>query len=135
MDVMGGSSVSNDNCVIGEFPGSEGVAAVSGAGSRWENASDLTVGGDGIGALNISRGGLVSVGSKLEVRPSGIVTVEAGGRITVGDCPRLTPANAVAVCPGGTLANNGTINARIVEIPGPRVGYSGDEKRVVRSEK
>ncbi len=59
LQVLNGATVLSQDSVIGDF-GSIGVAEVSGAGSRWDNAENLLIGASGNGTLNINTAGFVS---------------------------------------------------------------------------
>ncbi|MFX9012130.1 hypothetical protein ABTN18_20730, partial [Acinetobacter baumannii] len=62
MTVSGGGSVVNGNAgTIANGASSVASATVTGAGSQWQIASNLTVGNSGAGTLNIANAGTVSV--------------------------------------------------------------------------
>lgn len=56
----GGTVTSNRQAVLGDLSGSTGKATVTGVGSQWNNLSDLHVGSEGSGTLNILAGGSVT---------------------------------------------------------------------------
>lgn len=87
LSVESGGSVSSVQGMLGAF--GEGVARITGTGSQWAIAQDLTIGDRGTGILSIENNGLVEVG---------------GSILLSGDGP-LTPANASGslVLSGGTL--------------------------------
>lgn len=61
LNIVDGGLVSvMKNSYIGLYPTGVGVVTVSGTGSQWHNANNLTVGGDGDGTLLIENSGLVS---------------------------------------------------------------------------
>ncbi|MAT67978.1 MAG: hypothetical protein CMJ58_00465 [Planctomycetaceae bacterium] len=66
--VAAGGVVSNASCSIGGSSSSLGSeVTVTGVGSHWTNDTDLNVGYYGGGILNITEGGLVTVGGKLYI--------------------------------------------------------------------
>ena len=109
---------------IGDLPGSQGTATVSGAGSTWTNTGTIQVGALGTGTLTIQDGGTVnsmgggSIG--LSAGSTGTVTVTGpgstwnnspGGGLNIGafGTGTLTIAN------GGTVINNSPFAANIGE--------------------
>ena len=62
----GAVSCGNWSC-IGDRANSIGTVQIDGIGSTWTNSSDLHVGNDGTGILEITNGGLVSVGGRLQI--------------------------------------------------------------------
>jgi len=61
LNVEAGGLVSNTyGGYVGYSSGSTGMATITGAGSRWNNAGSLYVGREGSGILNIEAGGVVS---------------------------------------------------------------------------
>ena len=59
MTVSNGATISDDFAGIGYMSGSQGTAAVDGAGSTWTGNGQILIGGAGIGQLTISNGGSV----------------------------------------------------------------------------
>lgn len=57
--VDSGGQVSNTMGILGDDSGSIGIAAVSGADSKWTNTDDLVVGNSGNGTLNVEEEGEV----------------------------------------------------------------------------
>jgi T5SS/PEP-CTERM-associated repeat protein/autotransporter-associated beta strand protein len=94
-----------------------GVATISGAGSQWNIGSDLVVGFQGNGTLNVQSGGEVSsVNGTLGVLSGGI------GIATVsGNGSQWTTTDSLAV--GGN--GNGTLNVQSGGKVNSRVGYIG----------
>jgi T5SS/PEP-CTERM-associated repeat protein/autotransporter-associated beta strand protein len=96
------------NGLIGFNAASSGTVTVTGGNSRWENSTDMWVGVDGTGTLNIQNSGRVetlraSVG--LSAGSTGIVNVNSGGSWTI------TNALQVGHQGNGTLnIQNGTVN-------------------------
>ena len=60
LTVADGIAISNLYGYLGYNSGSTGTATVSGAGSQWNNSSDLYIGRYGIGTLTVEAGGQVS---------------------------------------------------------------------------
>jgi autotransporter family porin len=90
---------------IGKQPGSQGIMAISGTGSRWNNAGSLMVGRAGAGSMTIENAGLVEVtGSAwIGATPGGLGSVAvrgAGSGWTVGQI--------LTVGGGDVIANNPT---------------------------
>jgi T5SS/PEP-CTERM-associated repeat protein len=72
--------VSNSDCYIGYGVGSTGAVTVEGPGSTWTNSSELFVGYNGSGTLNITNGGAVgSDEAYLGYYPGAIGTVTVDG--------------------------------------------------------
>ena len=107
---------------IGDLPGSQGTATVSGAGSTWTNTGTIEVGVLGAGTLTIENGGTVNSGGGgsigLSAGSTGTVTVTGpgstwnnspGGGLNIGSfgTGTLTIAN------GGTVINNTAFAANI----------------------
>src|ERR1051325_6997767 len=81
LSITAGATVSSSLFALGQSPGSNGTATVSGPGSTWTNSVFCFVGSDGMGTLNISNGGSVTasdtgVGAGVG---SGIVVVDGTG--------------------------------------------------------
>ena len=80
--ITGGGAVSDSQGIIGENPGSSGMATVSGSGSMWTN-SYLFVGSFGAGTLTITNGGAVSTSIYAHIGDNpgsnGMVTVSGSG--------------------------------------------------------
>ena len=70
----GGSVIADFSCFLGDSSGSSGTATVDGIGSTWTNNEHLYVGNSGSGTLNITNGGLVTVGSTTYVAYAGTNT-------------------------------------------------------------
>ncbi len=68
LNITGGSVVTaGGDTRVGGYSGATGTVTVDGAGSTWTNSSDLYVGDEGIGTLNIDNGGAVTVGGNLSI--------------------------------------------------------------------
>jgi len=83
LQISDGLAVQSTRGVLGEQPGSAGVATVSGAGSAWYNSGYLHVGGSGDGTLEITNGAAVSSTSMALIArdfgSTGVVTVSGSG--------------------------------------------------------
>ena len=126
--IQNGGTVTDFGGFVGNLPGSQGTATVS-AGSTWTNASNVVVGGMGMGTLTIQDGGTVNSGGGgsigLSAGSTGAVTVTGpgstwnnspGGGLNVGafGTGTLTIAN------GGTVINDTPNTANIGEFAGSR---------------
>ena len=126
--IQNGGTVTDFGGFVGNLPGSQGTATVS-AGSTWTNASNVVVGGMGMGTLTIQDGGTVNSGGGgsigLSAGSTGDVTVTGpgstwnnspGGGLNVGafGTGTLTIAN------GGTVINDTPNTANIGEFAGSR---------------
>ena len=56
----GGVVTSAQEIIMGSMYGSTGMATIAGSGSRWNSSSNLTVGYEGTGTLNVEAGGVVN---------------------------------------------------------------------------
>ena len=65
--ITDGGVVSSASASIARDSGSTGQATVDGIGSVWTNSDDLAIGPNGQGTLEITSGGLVSVGATLTI--------------------------------------------------------------------
>jgi len=72
---------------IGASAGSTGEVTVDGAGSKWEITEEFSVGDEGNGVLNITNGGMVSVGEALAIDVAGggssTVNMATGGMLAL----------------------------------------------------
>jgi len=88
LNITGGGAVSNEwSGSIGYGSGSTSEVTVDGSGSTWTNSSNLDVGHDGNGTLNITGGGLVSVAETLTIDENGgddsFINMATGGMLAV----------------------------------------------------
>jgi T5SS/PEP-CTERM-associated repeat protein/autotransporter-associated beta strand protein len=93
MDITGGGLVTNSSGgVIGSSTGSTGAVTVSGTDSAgnpstWTNSSELYVGNLGNGTLDVTGGGLVSVGTVLTIDDDGdgdgLLNMATGGMLAL----------------------------------------------------
>jgi T5SS/PEP-CTERM-associated repeat protein len=107
VDISGGGSVTSGSGFLGYNAGSQGAVFVSGPGSNWANAGDLSVGGPlgGNGSLYANAGGLVTVGGSASVLGSGIIGTRGGGNVS---------ANALNITGGAVDSVSGFIGADII---------------------
>ena len=120
--VQNGGTLTDFGGFVGNLPGSQGTATVSGAGSTWTNTDTIQVGGLGTGTLTIENGGTVNSGGGgsigLSAGSTGTVTVTGpgstwnnspGGGLNIGSfgTGTLTIAN------GGMVINNTAFAANI----------------------
>ena len=120
--VQNGGTLTDFGGFVGDLPGSQGTATVSGAGSTWTNTDTIQVGGLGTGTLTIENGGTVNSGGGgsigLSAGSTGTVTVTGpgstwnnspGGGLNIGSfgTGTLTIAN------GGMVINNTAFAANI----------------------
>jgi len=111
---------------------------VSGAGSTWTNSSDLYVGYEGDGTLDIADGGLVSVAGGVtigdHVDAVGFINIGTAGELTVtedvfvgtNDRLRVDGAlSAASVYCRGTLSGSGTVDAPVTVASGGAVSPGG----------
>ncbi|MGB5830470.1 MAG: autotransporter domain-containing protein [Thiohalocapsa sp.] len=141
--VTGGGVVGNKTGVVGGESGALGTVQVTGSGSKWTNGGALSIGGEGVGTLNIadmgevsSRTGVVGSGSG----SLGTVNVTGAGSswlnaswLVVGDAGsgtvKITNRGRVAagdVSLGVAIGSKGT-----VAISGQGASLSADDTLVV----
>ncbi|QDT73263.1 hypothetical protein I41_24520 [Lacipirellula limnantheis] len=77
----GGKAESVGSTIIGELAGASASVTVTGAGSRLDVGSSLTVGAGGTGQLNIDAGGFVPVFGGVTVGSSGTLFLTGGGSL------------------------------------------------------
>ena len=88
LEITDGATVTNGNHVqMGVNTSGKGVVTVSGEGSIWTIADNLTVGNYGQGELSIYRSGLVRVDAIFRIDPSGngdsYITMGSGGMLAL----------------------------------------------------
>ncbi len=88
LNITDGGAVSNDSIgAIGVQPGSTGEATVDGDGSTWTSGTELYVGYESSGTLNITDGGLVSVAGALTIdfdsNGDGFINMSTGGMLAL----------------------------------------------------
>ena len=91
LNIDAGALLESNQGFVGRLSDSTGVVTVTGSGSHWANAGDLSIGGTatesgGAGTLNITDGGLVTVGgtTNVWVVDTGVGVVLDGGRFAFG---------------------------------------------------
>ena len=128
--VQNGGTLTDFGGFVGDLPGSQGTATVSGAGSTWTNSGTIQVGALGTGALTIENGGTVNSGG------GGSIGLSAGstGSVTVtgpGSTWNNTPGGGLNIGSFGTgtltIANGGTVidNTAFAANIGEGVGSQG----------
>jgi T5SS/PEP-CTERM-associated repeat protein len=99
--------------IIGELAGSSAVVAVSGAGSRLDVGSSLTIGGSGAGSLEIHPGGFVPVTNGVSVGVLGTLDL-TGGTLETSIGQSITNNGLIRASDGSTIrsdiVNAGTLN-------------------------
>ena len=123
LTIRNGGTLTDHAVSIAAFPGSQGTAVVSGAGSSWTNSGNFVVGFLGTGTLTIENGGVVnSQGGFIGLAGTGTVTVTGPGSawntggLTIGSLGTgsLTIADGGVVTGPIVIANNagsiGTLN-------------------------
>lgn len=107
LDITGGGLVTGDTASrIGNYADGVGAATVSGAGSLWSNAGTLYVGREGKGALTLSDGGEVDVGSGDGTL---VVAANAGstGTVNIGAAADDDPVAPGTLTAGSLLFGDG----------------------------
>lgn len=115
LTISGGGTLTSVLARIGVDAGAQGVVAVSGAGSAWNNSGLVNVGNGGTGSLAITDGGAVSTGVVFLgnlTTGTGMITVDgagsvmtANGAIFVGDIG----AGTLAITNGGHVESVGGV--------------------------
>jgi T5SS/PEP-CTERM-associated repeat protein len=129
LDVNDGGLVTSYDSYIAYAAGSNGTVRVNGTGSLWDVDGILVVGGDwdstgGTGLLNVSNGGVVSVGDTLILRDTGTLAGDGTIEGNVAVSGTIAPGNSI-----GTLTVDGDVmfepnSVYAVEIAG---GSSSDK--------
>jgi T5SS/PEP-CTERM-associated repeat protein len=119
LNIVNGGTVSSTNGYVGQESGSSGTVTVDGAGSIWSNSGGLYVGGAGSrGTLNISNGGVVSVGASASVG-NGTLNISNGGAVSVGATTSVSsPAGTISFGPGGGTLTTITLCAALTQLKG-----------------
>ena len=120
--VQDGGTLTDFGGFIGDLPGSQGTATVSGAGSTWTNRGTIQVGALGTGTLTIENGGTVnsggggsiglgagSVGTVTVTDPGSTWNNSPGGGLNIGSFG----TGALTIENGGTVINNSAFAANI----------------------
>ena len=108
--IQNGGTLNSVLGAIGNAPGSQGTATVTGPGSTWTNTSAIVVGGVGTGTLTIQNGGTVNSGGGGSVGLLGTGTVTVTGP---GSTWNNGPVGGLNIGSFGTgtltIANGGTV--------------------------
>ena len=107
LTIKNGITINSHSGCLGYAFGSNGVAAVDGAGSTWANSSDLTVGDFGNGTLIISGGAAVTVNGATYVARQSSWSI---GAIKFGSGGGTLTTTSLVASPN-QLTGTGTINA------------------------
>jgi fibronectin-binding autotransporter adhesin len=105
MTVDADSDVTNTDGYVANLTGSTGAVTITGAGSTWTSSGELRMGNFGSGTLNVTDGGVVSVGGNARL---GNVAGGIGTGTVDGPGSTLTSGNFILVGREGT----GTLNVQ-----------------------
>jgi autotransporter-associated beta strand protein/T5SS/PEP-CTERM-associated repeat protein len=107
--VSGGGTLQTNHAIIAGQAGGTGALAISGAGTTWNNAGDLFVGGSstaagGTGTLSLSASAAVNVGGTLKIwnTESGVAMTDAGTALAVAGLTNHTGTNPTLSLGTGT---------------------------------
>ena len=127
--VQNGGTVTDFGGFIGDLPGSQGTATVSGVGSTWTNTGTIQVGALGTGTLTIQDGGTVismgggsiglsagSTGTATVTGPGSTWNNSPGGGLNIG----AFGTGTLTIEIGGTVINSTAFAANIGEGAGSR---------------
>jgi T5SS/PEP-CTERM-associated repeat protein len=67
LNIVNGGSLRSSYSYVGYYSNSTGIAIVEGAGSTWVSQEEFYIGGPGVGLLEITNEGLVSIGGALTI--------------------------------------------------------------------
>lgn len=134
--IVNGGSLDSLSALIAEGTDSSGAVSVTGAGSRWSNGEDMTVGFVGNGSLDVVDGGRVDTGELLlgeRAGSSGALTIAGAGsvlRSVVDVVAGQAGAAQITLRDGGLLAiGDGTGTLRLATDGGSArltLGAGGD---------
>ncbi|TWT99404.1 putative lipoprotein [Botrimarina colliarenosi] len=111
LSLSGGQVVYSGRGELGYHTGSHGVAVVSGVGTLWNSAGEITVGRNGAGSLTVESGGSVSAGSiALGPEGSGTLSIDADSTLNVNK-DLIVNASSNVVLDGATISVGGLIAA------------------------
>ena len=115
LSVNDGGQIQSARGAIAGFSGSVGQATIKDAGSLWAVSNDLYIGkrwdspSGGTGSLVVRDGGMVTVGSLLNIDLQGTLDVRENGCLIVGSGTSSRLDKTVHVTLDGTLISKGTI--------------------------
>jgi hypothetical protein len=123
LTINSGVQLSHTSALVGSIASSNGVATISGAGTRW-SPSSLYIGGNDIAAGGV---GVVNINANATANIAGLLTVwgNSGTAVNVnGGTLNVTGPSTIAT--GGTLAvTGGTVNAAAMTNDGTIVHGAG----------
>jgi fibronectin-binding autotransporter adhesin len=135
LNVSNGGAANDVQGFIGYLAGSHGTATISGQdgngnASTWTNSSDLVIGQDGTGTLNVTDGGVVSNAVGYIGADAGSVgTVTVSGRGGNGAASSWANAGSLLVGDSGTgtliIEDGGAVSAGDISYVGRDVGSQG----------
>ena len=114
--IQNGGSLNAQRILIADAAGSRGIATVTGAGSRLDASTDLFVGDQAVGFLDVTAGGVAQAQNAIEVggfaAGNGTVLVDgAGSRLISGGYLSLGDSSATSAAVGLlTIQNGGTVD-------------------------
>ena len=120
LTVVDGGVVSSTTGAVGL---GSGMATITGVGSRWNDASDVFIGGSwfgasGTGRVFISNGGMMTVGGTMTVWQPGQISIGPGGTVKINknlindgkiDVASDGTLSAIAITNSGALTGSGKI--------------------------
>jgi T5SS/PEP-CTERM-associated repeat protein len=115
LTIQDGAIVTDDTAAIGSFPvTSAGTVVVDGAGSTWSNNASLSVGGFGVGSLQIFNGGAVTASDCSLAGPThiggGIGSVLVDGAGSSLSCTQAISLNgSIEVQNGGAVVSDSVV--------------------------
>ena len=116
LTIQNGGSLNGARILIADSTGSRGIATVTGAGSRLDASTDLFVGDQAVGFLNVTAGGVAQTLGVVEVggfaAGNGTVLVDgAGSRLISAGYLSLGDSSATSAAVGLlTIQNGGTVD-------------------------
>jgi T5SS/PEP-CTERM-associated repeat protein len=116
LTIQNGGSLNAQRLLIADSTGSRGIATVTGAGSRLDASTNLFVGDQAVGFLDVTAGGVAQAQNAIEVggfaAGNGTVLVDgASSRLISGDALSLGDSSATSVAVGLlTIQNGGTVD-------------------------
>ncbi|KTC74506.1 Extracellular serine protease precursor [Legionella birminghamensis] len=140
-NIVNGGIVSNFLGSIGTNAGSTGTVTVSGAGSQWNNAAVLEIGGFGTGTLTIQDGAAVTAGNAtigLLAGSLGILSMDKGsltinGQWLIGydGTADVTMSNGSQVNTNSTVVANTANSVGIIDVQGQGTQWNNSGNLVI----